>query len=128
MDRQHLQRWLDDYVAAWRSYEEIAIKALFSSDATYYSDPFDQALRGPEAIAMAWLAEPDPAGSWSADYRAVAVDGEIGVGRGITSYLANGDQPAREYANLFLLRFDKDGRCREYVEWYIKRRRLPSND
>jgi len=78
-------------------------------------------LRGPEAIATAWIADTDPPGSWTADYQAVAVTGEVGVGRGVTRYQAGDGRPEREYASVFLLRFDERGRCREYVEWWVKR-------
>ncbi len=47
--------------------------------------------------------------------------GEVGVGRGVTRYQGGDRRPEREYANLFLLRFDERGRCREYVEWWVKR-------
>ena len=35
MDKAEFQRWLDDYIEAWGSYDENAIRALFSDDATY---------------------------------------------------------------------------------------------
>ncbi len=116
-----VQRWLDAYVAAWRSYDPGDIRALFTEDAVYRPLPYNEPLRGREAIAEAWIAEADPPGSWTADYRAVAVTGELGVGRGVTRYQARDRRPEREYANLFLLRFDERGRCREYVEWWGKR-------
>jgi len=59
---------------------------------------------------MAWIADPDPPGSWTADYQAVAATGEVGVGRGVTRYQAGGGRPEREYANVFVLRFDERGR------------------
>jgi ketosteroid isomerase-like protein len=121
MDLGAVQRWLDDYIAAWRSYDPQAIKALFSPDVAYWPSPYVEPLRGPEAVAKAWIEENDPPDSWTADYRAVAVAGDIGVGRGITLYRARDGRPEKEYANLFLLRFDDQGRCREYTEWFMKR-------
>ena len=35
-----VQRWLDAYVAAWASYDEAEIRALFTDDCTYRYDPF----------------------------------------------------------------------------------------
>jgi hypothetical protein len=32
LDRNGFQRWLDDYVLAWRTYDPEAIRALFSDD------------------------------------------------------------------------------------------------
>jgi len=115
-----VQRWLDAYVAAWRSYDPGEIKALFAEDAIYRSLPYDEPLRGREAIAKAWIADTDPPDSWTADYKAAAVTGEVGVGQGITRYRAGAGRPEREYANIFLFRFDEQGRCREYTEWWIK--------
>ena len=34
MDRSAVQAWLDDYVAAWKTYDQAAIEALFADDAT----------------------------------------------------------------------------------------------
>jgi hypothetical protein len=47
-----LQRWLDAYVEAWRTYDPAAIGALFSEDATYAYHPYDggeEVVRGREA-------------------------------------------------------------------------------
>ncbi len=120
-DMAAVQRWLDAYVAAWRSNNRAEITALFTEDTVYRPLPYDEPLRGPEAIATAWIADTDPPGSWTADYQAVAVTGEVGVGRGVTRYQAGDGRPEREYASVFLLRFDERGRCREYVEWWVKR-------
>ena len=53
-----VQAWLDAYVAAWRSYERDAIVTLFTDDVSYRYLPFDEPLRGAEAVADSWLAEP----------------------------------------------------------------------
>src|SRR5207245_2960254 len=81
-DMAAVQRWLDAYVAAGRSNDRAEITALFTEDAVYRPLPYDQPLRGGEAIARAWIADPDPPGRWTADYQAVAATGEVGVGRG----------------------------------------------
>ena len=122
MELAGVQHWLDSYVAAWRSYDPGAIRALFSPDVEYRPSPFEEPLRGPHAVARAWIEENDPPDSWTADYRAIAVNGDLGIGRGVTRYHARPGNPAREYANLFVLRFDEQGRCREYTEWFMKRR------
>ena len=42
---------------------------------------------------------------------------------GRTRYLTD-DRAAvdREFANVFVCRFDAEGRCREFTEWYMRRR------
>src|SRR5712692_2033712 len=44
-----VQRWLDAYVAAWRSNNRAEITALFTEDAVYRPLPYDQPLRSGEA-------------------------------------------------------------------------------
>jgi hypothetical protein len=45
------------------------------------------------------------------------------VAHGRTRYLTD-DRSAvdREFANIFVCRFDAEGRCREFTEWYYRRR------
>ena len=113
MTREGVQAWLDAYVSAWRSYDGIA--ELFSDDAEYRYHPYDEPLRGPDAIAADWLRERDQPGSWEASYAPLLVDGDRAVASGETRY-AEG----RTFSNLFVLAFDGEGRCREFTEWYME--------
>jgi len=115
MTREQVQTWLDRYVEAWRSYDTDAIAGLFGEDATYAYHPYDEPLRGRAAIVDSWLGERDEPGSWQARYEAALVAGERAIAKGETRYM-NG----RRFSNLWELRFDADGRCSEYVEWYME--------
>jgi hypothetical protein len=126
MDRTGFAAWLERYVDAWRLTDAAAIGDLFSADARYAYDPFGEAVVGRPAIVASWLADPDAPGSWQADYEVLAVDGDTFVAHGRTRYLTD-DRSAvdREFANVFVCRFDADGRCREFTEWYMRRRTEP---
>lgn len=124
MEHADLQRWLDDYVVAWKSYDEAAIGALFSEDASYRYHPWDDAadtVNGREAIVAAWLGERDDPGSWTAEYHPWAIDGDRAVAVGVSRYLDADGGVEREYHNVFLCRFDAEGRCREFTEVFIRR-------
>ena len=123
MDRNGFEQWLRRYVDAWRLNDAAAIGDLFSADARYAYDPFEEAVRGRVAIVASWLADADVPGSWEADYEVLAIDGDTGVAHGRTRYLTD-DRTAvdREFANVFVIRFDDEGRCREFTEWYMRRR------
>jgi hypothetical protein len=43
------------------------------------------------------------------------------VARGYSRYFNTNGTVRDEYDNLFLLRFDADGRCAEYREWYMRK-------
>ena len=122
MDRDRFQQWLDRYVEAWRSNDPPQIGDLFSEDATYLWNPWDEPTSGREAIVRAWTEEPDPPGSWEARYQALAVDGDVAVAHGRTTYRASDGNPGARYDNIFVCRFDADGRCREFTEWYMEPR------
>ena len=128
MDHRDVQQWLDRYVAAWRANEPEPIAALFSEDAVYRYRPYadeEQTIRGRDAIVAGWLEEPDAPDAWEARYEPYAVEGDRAVATGWSRYLATDEQPERVYYNCYLLRFDPDGRCAEFVEYYMQ---VPSAD
>jgi hypothetical protein len=110
-----VQRWLDAYVEAWRSYDRDAIEALFSEDAAHRYHPYDEPLRGRAAIADSWLEEPDEPGSWEARYEPWIVAGDRAVSVGETRYT-----DGEVYFNIWQLSFDEEGRCSDFVEWFMQ--------
>jgi len=131
MDRSTAQAWLDAYVEAWKSYDRAAVEALFAEDATYRYhpyDPDDETLRGREAIVSSWLepegnaGDRDAPGTYDARYEVYAVDGDRVVAVGWSSYFSDASQSTleRRYHNVFLMEFDDGGRCRAFVEYFMK--------
>ena len=129
-DRATVDRWLDAYVAAWKSYDPDEIGALFADEVEYRYYPHTEPVRGREAVIEAWLGagehpgatDRDPSGIYDGSYRAYAVDGEVAVAVGTSTYTEGPGGPVAEvYDNCFLLRFDADGRCTHFTEYYVKR-------
>ena len=122
MDEAAFQRWLDGYVSARKTYDEGAIGALFSEDAEYRYHPWDQPIRGRAAIVANWLEDQDGPDSWSAGYHPWAIEGDRAVAVGVSRYFgADRATVEREYHNVFLCRFDAEGRCRDFNEVYLRR-------
>lgn len=130
MDVESAQDWLDRYVAAWLSYDPDDVAALFSEDIAYRYHPYDEPIVGREAVVAAWLAEDgqdgsssrDAPGTYEARYSPIAIDGDTVVATGSSRYRDDADGPVvRIYENCFILRFDGNGRCREFTEYYIRR-------
>jgi ketosteroid isomerase-like protein len=130
VERADVDRWLENYVAAWKSYDPEAIGELFAPDVEYRFHPYDDPVRGREAVVEAWLGEGDsdaastrdPEGTYEADYRAIAVDGYAAVAVGSSTYFTDPGGPIRTvYDNCYVMRFDPDGRCREFTEWFMER-------
>jgi len=61
-------------------------------------------------------------GHYEAAYRTVAVDGDVAVATGIKRYGGRPGGPVvRKCRSCFVIRFDAEGRCRSFTEWYIAR-------
>lgn len=113
--------WLNDYVSAWKSYDPEAIRALFSEDARYYHSPYEESpIEGVEAILANWLEDRDQPNIYDAEYRVMAINGNLAVANGRTTYLeADGKTVQREYDNIFVLEFNDAGQCTLFKEWYM---------
>ncbi|MFL5680607.1 MAG: nuclear transport factor 2 family protein [Chloroflexota bacterium] len=115
--REAVEDWVRRYVTAWESNEPRDIEALFAGDAIYRPTPFSEGWRGRDAIRDEWLARRDEPGTWTFEWEVVAAEGHVGVVQARTMYR----DPAHEYSNVWILHFDDEGRCREYVEWWVER-------
>jgi ketosteroid isomerase-like protein len=132
MDRASVQAWLDRYVAAWKTYDADQVASLFAPDATYRYHPWDegdQVVTGRDAIVRAWIAPDDnesgrdAPNTYDASYEPYAVEGDRAVAVGWSRYWTDtGRTTVRQiYDNVFLMRFDGDGRCVEFTELFMKR-------
>jgi hypothetical protein len=132
MTRAEVQRWLDRYIEAWKTYDRATIAELFGTDATYRYHPYDEGesvVHGRDAIVRDWI-EPegdsssrDEPGTYDAHYEPYAIDGDRAVAVGRSNYWNDESHSTLErvYDNVFLLRFDGDGRCTEFTELFMKR-------
>ena len=114
--------WLSNYVDAWKSYDPEAIGALFNENARYYYSPYSEPLEGREAIVADWLKNKDKAGTYTAEYKLIATNGNLAVTNGHSTYFEDdGKTVRREYDNIFVIEFDELGRCNFFKEWYMKK-------
>jgi hypothetical protein len=121
MEKSAVVKWLAAYVKAWKSYSPEAIGALFTEDATYSYYPFEEPVRGREAIVASWLKNQDPPGTYDASYAPIAVDGNIAVAQGRSRYFKDSTQKqlTKQWDNVFVIEFDDRGRCRSFSEWFV---------
>ena len=88
---------------------------LFTHDASYRQEPYRTPVVGLTDIARMWEAEragPDEAFRMTSEV--VAVDGDTAVARVEVWY---GDPVTEEFRDLWIMRFDREGRCRSFEEW-----------
>jgi hypothetical protein len=108
--------WIDGYVRAWNSNDPQDIDALFTDDATYRTEPFAEPWRGRAEIVERWLERKDEPGSSEFAWKPLAAASDLAIVEGTTRYR----EPPHTYSNLWVIRLDADGRCREFIEWWMK--------
>jgi hypothetical protein len=122
LERATVAGWLESYVQAWKTYDPDMIGNLFGEDATYAYDPFSEPVRGRAAIVASWLENQDAPGTYDGQYEPLFLAGNQAVANGHSLYFEQDGSTLRaEWNNLFVLRFDEDGRCIDYREWYMPR-------
>ena len=120
LTRDGFASWLDRYVAAWRSGDPDDIGDLFSEDVTYSQTGGQTVVEGRAAVVKDWLeASYEPELSWEAAYEPLAIEDQVYVGVGSTRYLRE-DGSREDFSNIFVCRFDQDGRCTELREWWMR--------
>lgn len=117
MNIMTVENWVEGYLRAWNSNDPEEIGELFSEDAAYFTGPFVDPWKGRDAIVQEWLGRKDEPGTFRFRYEILAASDRTGVVRGWTRYL----DPVREYSNIWVIKFDGQGRCEEFTEWWMQR-------
>jgi SnoaL-like domain len=117
MDEPSVASWIERYVGAWETNDSAEIGDLFAEHGRYYPRPDGEPWRGRAGIIDNWLARKDEPGTWAFRNQILALAGDLAFVRGWTHYT----DPATDYSNLWVIRFDADGRCLEFTEWWMER-------
>jgi uncharacterized protein (TIGR02246 family) len=111
-----VQEWVEGYIRAWNSNDPAEIGALFTADAEYFTEPFSDPWRGRDQIVESWLERKDEPGQATFDWRPLVTTPELAIITGTATYR----DPPRVYSNLWVIRLDPEGRCREFTEWWME--------
>jgi uncharacterized protein (TIGR02246 family) len=111
---EQLRTWVESYVRAWNSNDPDEIGALFTEDARYFTEPYTAPWAGRQQIVEQWLERRDEPGETTFDWHPVAVTADACFVQGTTTY------PDRTFSNLWDIRLDGDGQCREFTEWWMQ--------
>ena len=118
MDRSDIERWVADYERAWRTAGTDGLAALFAPDASYLPSPWAAPVEGLDAIARFWDDEREGADEpFTMVSEIVAVDGQTAVVRVSVDYEPHGTTPPQRWRDVWVIRFDGDGRCAAFEEW-----------
>ena len=110
---EDLTRWMAGYLRAWTSNAPEDIRALFTEDARYFTDPWSDPWTGHDGIVDGWLRREDQ-GDWTFDWSLVVAGDDACVIQGETRYGSG-----TVYSNCWIIRLDADGRAHEFTEYWM---------
>jgi hypothetical protein len=111
--RADIEAWIEAYERAWRTPGTAVLGDIFTPDASYRMSPYEGPAHGLGEIAELWESEREgPDEAFEMTHSVVAVEGDTGVARIEVSY-----GTGAEYRDLWVIRLDPEGRCREFEEW-----------
>ena len=113
---ERLDDWMDAYVEAWTSNDPYDIAALFSADAVYDPQTADGERHGRAEIIAWWQGIGDDPDNWDFEWKPLTETEDMAVITGTTRYF----EPPASYRNLFVIKFDAEGLCTDFTEWYIE--------
>ncbi|MEV8513637.1 nuclear transport factor 2 family protein [Dactylosporangium sp. NPDC051484] len=113
-DLEAVTRWVEGYVRAWHTNDPDDIGELFAEDAAYYPAPYREPWRGRDTIVRQWLGRVDASGEAAFTWFPITVGPDLSILQGTTTY------PSVVYSNLWLIRLDTVGQCREFTEWWMR--------
>jgi SnoaL-like domain len=118
MNRSDVERWVDGYERAWRTAGTGGLGDLFSPDASYLPSPWAAPVEGLAAISRFWEDEREgPDEPFTMAPEILAVDGATAVVRVSVDYDQGQATAAQRWRDLWVIRFDDDGRCVAFEEW-----------
>ncbi|WP_426517717.1 nuclear transport factor 2 family protein [Diaminobutyricibacter sp. McL0618] len=115
--------WIEGYRRAWESNDPDDIRALFTENAQYRTEPFADPWIGHLEIVEGWLDAQDEPGAADFAWRVLGHDGSLAFVEGVTEYHAGAT-----YSNLWVIRLEPDGRASEFTEWWMDQTEAPEID
>ena len=109
-----VQAWLDAYVAAWRSNDRDEIRALFADGVSYAYHPYDEPLRGADAVADSWLEQARRSGHLGGGLAPSLITGDEAIATGESRYSGR-----RRVLEPLQLGSTPTGRCTRFVGWTV---------
>ena len=110
-----LTRWIAAYRRAWESNEPDDIRALFTDDAEYRTEPWAEPWVGVEQIVTEWLEAKDEPGETTFVWAPLVVTDELSIAQLRIAY-----REGSTYSNLWVIRFAADGRATSFTEWWME--------
>lgn len=119
MTEAALRDWIDRYGRAWEARDPDAAAALFAEEATYQVSPYQEPMRGREAIRAYWACATGGHADVRFEHETLATTPDGGLSRWRVRLRRTRDGRAVDIDGVFLLAFDAAGACTSLREWWV---------
>lgn len=118
MNHQQFEHWLQRYAKAWETRDMSVADTLFTKTATYQETPFDEPLRGYQAIVEYGQNVNARQAEVNFTYDIIAVSEEVGVAHWRVSFIQKPEQEHVTLDGIFVVKLNDNGQCTEFREWW----------
>lgn len=121
MKRRDFEQWLDAYGRAWESQDPVLTRDLFTEDAVYCENPFDEPLRGRGAIERYAAEAAGAQENVAFRYQVLALTEGGGIARWGAAFRRVPSGVEVELDGIFLVSLNSEGLCSRFEEWWHRR-------
>ena len=119
MTKSEFSNWLDRFGRTWEQQDPDAVVDLFTPDGTYAWGPFNEPIKGRDAIHAAWVhATQGRQQDIHFGHEVLAVTGDRGIARWWASMTARASGRRVRMEGICLVTLAADGRCTVFREWW----------
>ena len=114
------KKWMETYARAWETRDPELAAILFTDDATYQEDPFDEPMRGREAIRDYWEAATTYHREVRVSWGEPIVVGDLLIAEWRTRYARLDTGKPHELRGIMLIEFEGE-RAKSLREYWLRR-------
>jgi len=109
---------MEGYGRASRENDPQASARLFSEDARYFENPFDEPILGREAIRAYWERGARTLTNKTSTFEILSVKDNLGIARWQSKFTVIESGKRHALDCMFLVEFDDNNECTEFREWW----------
>jgi len=120
-DKALAANWFERYKVSWEHRDATAATSLFTKDAEYRDDPFEEPLRGEKRIRQYW---DDVAGAQrdvTVSYELLSAHSGSGIVRWRATFVRVSSGQRVELEGIAQFTLNHDSKCSRFLEWWNRK-------
>jgi hypothetical protein len=128
MDYSSFKTWFETLGRAWENRDPHAAAELFTENASYHEDPFDEPLHGRPAILRYWSEETQFQEQISFHSEILGITQDTGFAHWWVSFVRIPSKNRVELDGICAIRLNDEHKCYALREWWHTKEDMPEPD